>query len=77
MRHERAIELATTAMDRPWQMAFFKLIAFALLLVNVTMHGTVALFVGGPLGLVLYLVGFTLLWAGGWFALRRFHAAES
>lgn len=62
-------------MESPWLMPMVKIVAIALMIVNVTMHGIVALFVGGPLGLVLYLIGFVALWATGWFALRRWHRA--
>lgn len=52
----------------------FKIVAVLLLLLNVTMHGLVALFIGGPFGLVVYLVGFVCVWTAGFFTLRRWHA---
>jgi hypothetical protein len=55
----------------------FKIVAGLLLLLNVAMHGTVALFIGGPFGLVLYLVGFVCVWGTGFYTLRRLHAARA
>jgi hypothetical protein len=58
-------------MDSPWLVTAFKVIATLLMLLNLTFHGTVALFIGGPFGLALYLVGFVTLWTAGWLVLRR------
>ncbi len=58
-------------MESPWLITAFKVIATVLMLLNLTFHGTVALFVGGPLGLAIFLVGFVGMWTAAWVVLRR------
>lgn len=52
----------------------FKLVAITLVVVNVLWHGLVALFVGGPFGLVLFLTGVISMWTWSWFTMRRWRA---
>lgn len=58
-------------MDSPWLMTAVKCIGLTLMLLNIAIHGTVALFIGGPFGLGVYLVGVLGLWTAGWLTLRR------
>lgn len=51
----------------------FKVVAFTLIAMNVTWHGLVALFVGGPLGLGLFLLAVISVWVWSWITLRRWH----
>lgn len=60
-------------MVSPWMGPAVKVVAALLMIANVTMHGIVALFIGGPLGLGLYLVAFVTFWTGAWVMLRRSH----
>lgn len=55
----------------------FKLIAIALIAVNVIWHGLVALFIGGPVGLGVFLLAVASIWVGGWVMMRRVRDASA
>lgn len=63
--------------SRPLLMALFKIVAFVLLALNVTIHGTVALFIGGPFGLGVFLLGVVAFWVWAPATLRRWHEASA
>ena len=55
----------------------FKIIAVTLIAINVIWHGTVALFLGGPLGLVVFLLAVVAVWVWSWVTMRRLHKASA
>ncbi|MDP2316523.1 MAG: hypothetical protein Q8P41_26760 [Pseudomonadota bacterium] len=59
----------------PLLIALFKIVAFMLLALNVTIHGTVALFIGGPFGLGVFLLAVVAFWVWASVTLRRWHKA--
>lgn len=52
----------------------FKVVAVSLVVANVLWHGLVALFMGGPAGLALFLTGVVSVWTWSWFTMRRWRA---
>jgi hypothetical protein len=62
---------------QPPPMALFKIVAVALVAINVIWHGIVALFLGGPPGFGVFLVGVFALWGWAWVTVRRSHAASA
>jgi hypothetical protein len=54
----------------------FKIVAITLIAINVIWHGLVALFVGGPLGLGVFLFGVVSVWVWSWVTIRRWRRAS-
>ncbi|MFN7144651.1 MAG: hypothetical protein ACK4YP_12815 [Myxococcota bacterium] len=55
----------------------FKIVAVTLIAINVIWHGIVALFIGGPFGLGVFLLGVVSLWVWSWVTIRRLRGANA
>lgn len=54
----------------------FKLVALTVIAINVVWHGLVALFIGGPFGLGVFLLGVAAVWGWSWVTMRRLRQAS-
>ncbi|MDP2306205.1 MAG: hypothetical protein Q8P18_09285 [Pseudomonadota bacterium] len=55
----------------------FKVVGGTLMAINVIWHGIVALFVGGPVGLGVFLFAVVAVWMWAWVMMRRLHEASA
>lgn len=55
----------------------FKVLAVTLVVVNVIWHGLVALFIGGPFGFGVFMVGVAAVWGWSWSTMRRLNQASA